>query len=72
MIFFRVSLKSPWSRRKRKKALSKQQWISFFTPEGKLRDGGVKFLKKVRSGVSIAMLSHACELDVTLLLVTGG
>ncbi|ONK73654.1 uncharacterized protein A4U43_C04F33880 [Asparagus officinalis] len=46
----RGSLKSPWSRRKRKRALNKQLWKSFFTPEGKLRDGGVKFLKKVRSG----------------------
>ncbi|KAA8533559.1 hypothetical protein F0562_031007 [Nyssa sinensis] len=45
----RVRLKSPWSRRKRKHALSPQQWRSLFTSEGKLRDGGVKFLKKVRS-----------------------
>ncbi|KAH7538294.1 hypothetical protein FEM48_Zijuj03G0184200 [Ziziphus jujuba var. spinosa] len=42
-------LKSPWSRRKRKHALSPQQWRSLFTPDGKFRDGGVKFLKKVRS-----------------------
>ncbi|KVI10211.1 Rab-GTPase-TBC domain-containing protein [Cynara cardunculus var. scolymus] len=46
----RGRLKSPWSRRKRKHALTPQQWKSLFTPEGKLRDG-VKFLKKVRSGV---------------------
>ncbi|XP_075111685.1 rab GTPase-activating protein 22 isoform X2 [Nicotiana tabacum] len=46
----RGHLKSPWSRRKRKRALAPQQWRGFFTPEGKLRDGGVKFLKKVRSG----------------------
>ncbi|CAK9158222.1 unnamed protein product [Ilex paraguariensis] len=46
----RGNLKSPWSRRKRKHALSPQQWRRLFTPEGKLRDGGVKFLKKVRSG----------------------
>ncbi|KAF3954769.1 hypothetical protein ACB098_12G030700 [Castanea mollissima] len=46
----RGRLKSPWSRRKRKHALSRQQWTSLFTPDGKLRDGGVKFLKKVRSG----------------------
>ncbi|KAJ0909951.1 putative Rab-GTPase-TBC domain-containing protein [Helianthus annuus] len=45
----RGRLKSPWSRRKRKHALTPQQWKSFFTPDGKLRDG-VKFLKKVRSG----------------------
>ncbi|XP_059456178.1 rab GTPase-activating protein 22-like isoform X2 [Corylus avellana] len=46
----RGRLKSPWSRRKRKHALSPQQWRSLFTPDGKFRDGGVKFLKKVRSG----------------------
>ncbi|GFZ06387.1 Ypt/Rab-GAP domain of gyp1p superfamily protein [Actinidia rufa] len=46
----RGRLKSPWSRRKRKHALSPQQWRSLFTPDGKLRDGGGKFLKKVRSG----------------------
>ncbi|KAJ0246250.1 Rab GTPase-activating protein 22 [Hirschfeldia incana] len=41
--------KSPWSRRKRKRPLTAHQWRSLFTPEGKLRDGGVGFLKKVRS-----------------------
>ncbi|GFZ06392.1 Ypt/Rab-GAP domain of gyp1p superfamily protein [Actinidia rufa] len=46
----RGRLKSPWSRRKRKHALLPQQWRSLFTPDGKLRDGGGKFLKKVRSG----------------------
>ncbi|PRQ60537.1 putative Rab-GTPase-TBC domain-containing protein [Rosa chinensis] len=46
----RVRLKSPWSRRKRKHALSLQQWRHFFTPDGRLRDGGVKLVKKVRSG----------------------
>ncbi|KAJ7959400.1 GTPase-activating protein GYP7 [Quillaja saponaria] len=46
----RGRLKSPWSRRKRKHALSPQQWRSLFTPDGRLRDGGVKLLKKVRSG----------------------
>ncbi|GAY67355.1 hypothetical protein CUMW_255790 [Citrus unshiu] len=45
-------LKSPWSRRKRKQPLSPQQWRSLFTSDGKFRDGGVKFLKKVRSRVS--------------------
>ncbi|XP_031258633.1 GTPase-activating protein gyp7-like isoform X1 [Pistacia vera] len=45
----RGRLKSPWSRRKRKQALSPQQWRSLFTSDGKFRDGGVKFLKKVRS-----------------------
>ncbi|KAG8381090.1 hypothetical protein BUALT_Bualt06G0086100 [Buddleja alternifolia] len=42
--------KSPWSRRKRKHILSPQQWRALFTPDGKLRDNGAKFLKKVRSG----------------------
>ncbi|WCJ32455.1 Ypt/Rab-GAP domain of gyp1p superfamily protein [Euphorbia peplus] len=46
----RSHLKSPWSRRKRKHALSPRQWRSVFTPEGKLHGSGVKFLKKVRSG----------------------
>ncbi|KAJ6813941.1 GTPase-activating protein GYP7-like [Iris pallida] len=46
----RGTLKSPWSQRKRKHVLSQHQWKSLFTSEGKFRDGGVKFLKKVRSG----------------------
>ncbi|XP_045815944.1 rab GTPase-activating protein 22-like isoform X2 [Trifolium pratense] len=46
----RGRLKSPWSRRKRKRVLSPQQWKSLFTPDGKIRDGGIKFLKRVRSG----------------------
>ncbi|KAJ6764681.1 SMALL G PROTEIN SIGNALING MODULATOR 2-LIKE [Salix koriyanagi] len=46
----RGRLKSPWSRRKRKHALTPRQWKSLFTSDGKPRDGGVKFLKKVRSG----------------------
>ncbi|XP_023541555.1 small G protein signaling modulator 2-like isoform X3 [Cucurbita pepo subsp. pepo] len=46
----RGRLKSPWSRKKRKHALSPQQWRGLYTPDGKLRDGGLKFLKKVRSG----------------------
>ncbi|XP_072962978.1 rab GTPase-activating protein 22-like [Typha angustifolia] len=46
----RGSLKSPWSRRRRKHALTRQQWKGLFAPNGRLRDGGVKFLKKVRSG----------------------
>ncbi|XP_040961375.1 rab GTPase-activating protein 22 isoform X3 [Gossypium hirsutum] len=48
--FCRGSLKSPWALRKRKYALQPKQWKSLFTPDGKLGDGGVKFLKKVRSG----------------------
>ncbi|KAK6936634.1 Rab-GTPase-TBC domain [Dillenia turbinata] len=43
-------LKSPWSRKRRKHALSPQQWRSLFTPDGRLCNGGTKFLKKVRSG----------------------
>ncbi|XAR71595.1 hypothetical protein NMG60_11017947 [Bertholletia excelsa] len=46
----RGRLKSPWSHRKRRHVLTPQQWRDLFTPDGKLRDGGVKFLKKVRSG----------------------
>ncbi|KFK27716.1 hypothetical protein AALP_AA8G420400 [Arabis alpina] len=41
--------KSPWSRRKRKKPLTLRRWRRFFTPEGRLRNGGVDLLKKVRS-----------------------
>uniref|UniRef100_J3MZF3 Rab-GAP TBC domain-containing protein n=1 Tax=Oryza brachyantha TaxID=4533 RepID=J3MZF3_ORYBR len=46
----RGGIKSPWSRRKRKRVLSRQQWEGLFSANGKLRDGGKKFLKKVRSG----------------------
>lgn len=46
----RITLKSPWSRRRRKRALLPKQWKRLFGPDGKLSNGGVKFLKKVRSG----------------------
>ncbi|XP_021843187.1 rab GTPase-activating protein 22 isoform X1 [Spinacia oleracea] len=46
----RGHLKSPWSRKKRKHALTLRQWRNSFTPDGKLHDGGIKLLKKVRSG----------------------
>ncbi|XP_010533547.1 PREDICTED: GTPase-activating protein gyp7 [Tarenaya hassleriana] len=46
----RGSLRSPLSRWRRKNALQPKQWHGFFTPEGRLCDGGIKFLKKVRSG----------------------
>ncbi|XP_061370204.1 rab GTPase-activating protein 22-like isoform X2 [Gastrolobium bilobum] len=36
--------------RKRKDALSPQQWKSLFTEDGRFCDGGIKFLKRVRSG----------------------
>ncbi|GER33422.1 Ypt/Rab-GAP domain of gyp1p superfamily protein [Striga asiatica] len=62
----RGRLKSPWFRRKRKHILSPDQWRNYFTPEGKLRDNGVKFLKKVRSGVSLYDLTSCKEeRDVT-------
>ncbi|KAJ8446445.1 hypothetical protein Cgig2_019338 [Carnegiea gigantea] len=43
-------LKSPWSRKRRKNALTPQQWRSAFDPDGKLLDGGIKLLKLIRSG----------------------
>ncbi|XP_058104910.1 rab GTPase-activating protein 22-like isoform X2 [Magnolia sinica] len=46
----RNNFKSPWSRKRRKHPLSPEQWKSLFSQDGKLRDGGVKVLKKVRSG----------------------
>ncbi|KAL6979400.1 Rab GTPase-activating protein 22 [Sarracenia purpurea var. burkii] len=46
----RGSLKSPWSYRRRKHALLPKQWKSLFNSDGRLCDGGVKLLKKVRSG----------------------
>ncbi|XAR70091.1 hypothetical protein NMG60_11026842 [Bertholletia excelsa] len=46
----RGSLKSPWSRRRRKHVLLSKQWKSFFDSEGRFYDGGAKFFKKVRSG----------------------
>ncbi|TKY55961.1 GTPase-activating protein gyp7 [Spatholobus suberectus] len=53
VIFYGASrgrLISPWSHKKRKHALSPQQWKSLFTEDGRLCDGGIKFLKRVRSG----------------------
>ncbi|KAJ4803837.1 Ypt/Rab-GAP domain of gyp1p superfamily protein [Rhynchospora pubera] len=46
----RGGLKSPWSRRKRRRVLSTKQWSHLFLTNGRLRDGGAKFLKRVRSG----------------------
>ncbi|KAK9076621.1 hypothetical protein SSX86_004955 [Deinandra increscens subsp. villosa] len=46
----RGHLQSPWSRRRRKHALQPKQWKAFFDEDGRLCDGGVKFLKKARSG----------------------
>ncbi|KAG0477795.1 hypothetical protein HPP92_012514 [Vanilla planifolia] len=42
-------LRSPWAIRKRNRVLSRRYWNSLFTADGKLRDGGIKFLKKARS-----------------------
>lgn len=62
---FRGHLKSPWSRRKRKHVLTPRQWRRLFTPDGKLHDE-VKFLKKVRSGVSNILVSvFVCYAIVT-------
>ncbi|KAG6522109.1 hypothetical protein ZIOFF_019243 [Zingiber officinale] len=47
----RGSLRSPWSRRKRKHALSHRRWHMLFSSEGKFHDGGIKFIEKVRSGL---------------------
>ncbi|KAJ0630789.1 putative Rab-GTPase-TBC domain-containing protein [Helianthus annuus] len=46
----RGHLQSPWSRKRRKHAVQPKQWRSLFDEDGRLCDGGVKFLKKVRSG----------------------
>lgn len=56
LVLFRGSLKSPWSRRRRKHALLPKQWKNLFAPDGRVSDGGVKFLKKVRSGVCYILL----------------
>ena len=48
LLFLRGSLKSPWSRRRKKHALLPKQWKNLFTPNGKLNDDGVEFLKKVQ------------------------
>lgn len=48
---FRRGGSSPWSKRRRRRALSQRRWSSMFTPEGRLRDEGVQMLKRVRSGV---------------------
>ncbi|XP_042010810.1 rab GTPase-activating protein 22-like isoform X2 [Salvia splendens] len=46
----RRSHTSPWSRRRRKHALLAKQWKGLFDADGRLSDGGVKFLKKIRTG----------------------
>lgn len=61
----RGGLKSPWSGKKRKRPLTRQQWNTFFLPDGKLRGGGVKFLKKVRSGVRTDHINDICILWTT-------
>lgn len=54
-------MQSPWSRWRRKHALQPKQWESLFDEEGRLFDGGVKFLKKVRSGVCCYFSINANE-----------
>lgn len=66
MLTFRGRLKSPWSYRRRKHALLPRQWKHLFTTDGKLRDG-VKFLKKVRSGVSDSAKLSVCTFFSSLL-----
>ncbi|KAK8943987.1 hypothetical protein KSP40_PGU019761 [Platanthera guangdongensis] len=34
---------------KRKRGLSRRYWNSLFTPDGRLRDGGIRFLRRARS-----------------------
>ncbi|XP_071701902.1 rab GTPase-activating protein 22-like isoform X1 [Rutidosis leptorrhynchoides] len=46
----RGHLQSPWSRKRRKHALQPKQWKTLFDEDGRLCDGGVKLLKKVRNG----------------------
>ncbi|CAL1386615.1 unnamed protein product [Linum trigynum] len=47
------------SRRRKPAALLPQQWRALFTPDGKLSDGGVKFLKKARvAGVDPSIRSE--------------
>ncbi|URD82941.1 RabGAP TBC domain-containing protein [Musa troglodytarum] len=40
----------PWCREKRRHPLARKEWNNFFSRDGKLRGGGIKFLEKVRSG----------------------
>ncbi|CAL9208007.1 unnamed protein product [Musa hybrid cultivar] len=40
----------PWCREKRRHPLTRKEWNNFFSRDGKLRGGGIKFLEKVRSG----------------------
>ncbi|KAK9672398.1 hypothetical protein RND81_12G098000 [Saponaria officinalis] len=55
-VLFVVASSSPASSssssfdRRRKHALTPQLWKSSFTPDGKLCDGGIKLLKKIRTG----------------------
>lgn len=49
-LFYSHSLNTPGSRWKRKHALLRKQWEMLFDSDGRLSDGGLKLLKKVRSG----------------------
>uniref|UniRef100_A0A0D6R3V2 Rab-GAP TBC domain-containing protein n=1 Tax=Araucaria cunninghamii TaxID=56994 RepID=A0A0D6R3V2_ARACU len=46
----RGHLRSHWSHKRKRRPLSRQQWLSSFLPDGCLVDGGLKVLKRVRSG----------------------
>ncbi|GFP89305.1 GTPase-activating protein gyp7 [Phtheirospermum japonicum] len=63
-IGLRGSLKSPWSRRRRKHALLAKQWKSLFDLDGKLSDGGVRFLKKIRTGLCDELLHFTLLLAI--------
>ncbi|GJN19904.1 hypothetical protein PR202_gb07219 [Eleusine coracana subsp. coracana] len=54
----RGGIKSPWRRRRRKAPLTAPEWRDLFTPEGKLQDGGVKLLKKVRGGTAVIRFTN--------------
>ncbi|KAH9307734.1 hypothetical protein KI387_035645 [Taxus chinensis] len=46
----RGQFKSHWAYKRKRRPLSRQQWSSAFLPDGHLVDGGLKVLKRVRSG----------------------
>jgi hypothetical protein len=56
-----VSALTPMQGRPQIAAVAAQEWSDLFTPEGKLQDGGVKLLKKVRGGVGCG---NSCVVNV--------